>query len=149
MLRFGFDPQGKIKLAALFILSVKFTRIGNQVVQVTAGKFAIRVFAGIFLYIKINRSINLVCKTIIQDGFYHRYLLADMAGSSRFNAWRKNIEFLHHLPEINSIALHNFHRFKLLQACFLADFILAYIRITFQVTCIGNIAHIAHLITQV
>ena len=46
------------------------------------------------------------------------------------------------------VGLNHFHRFKLLKPCLLGDFILPFIGIVLQVSYIGNVAHIAHLVAE-
>ena len=47
------------------------------------------------------------------------------------------------------VKLHHFHRFKLLQSGFLSDLVFTLIRIVLKVTHIGNVTHVAYLVTEV
>ena len=46
------------------------------------------------------------------------------------------------------VILHHFHRFELLQTRFLGYLVFALVRIVLEVSHIGDVAHIAHFITQ-
>ena len=47
------------------------------------------------------------------------------------------------------VELHDLHRLELLEACFLRYLIFAFIGIVLEVPHIGDVTHIAHLVTKV
>ena len=61
--------------------------------------------------------------------------------------WREYTHHLHILVVTLCVVVGNLHRLKLLKASLLCNLILALVSVVLEVTHIGNIAYIAHLIT--
>ena len=47
------------------------------------------------------------------------------------------------------VVLHHFHRFELFEACLLRNLVLAVVGIMFEVTYVGDVADVAHLVAEV
>ena len=47
------------------------------------------------------------------------------------------------------VVLRHLHRFQLLQASFLGNLVLALVGVVFQMPHVGNVAHIAHFVSEV
>ena len=67
----------------------------------------------------------------------------------RLNAGGQHVEALHSGMVAVGIVLCHLHGFQLLQTSLLGNFVLAFVGIVFQMTHIGNVAHIAHLVAKV
>ena len=79
---------------------------------------------------------------------HQSYLLYDMSGGMRLNAWWQHVQSIHSLVVAVSVILCHLHRFQFFQACFLGYLVLPFICIVFQMAHIRDVAHIAHLISQ-
>ena len=71
-----------------------------------------------------------------------------MARGVGLDRWRQHIQGIHRLMIAVEVMLHHLHRFELFEASLLCHLVLAFIGIMFQVTHIGDVAHISHLIAQ-
>src|SRR5690606_10733342 len=107
------------------------------------------MIAAVFLDIEVNGTIHFISESLVDNDFDHLDLFRNMACSSRLNGRRKGVEHPENLMESERISLNNFHRLHLLQSCLFRKFIVALIAVAFEVTCIGNISHIAYLISEV
>ena len=76
-------------------------------------------------------------------------LLDDVACGLWLDAGRQHAQQVHGLVVAAGVVLCHFHRLELLKPCFLGNFVLAFVGIVFQVPHIGDVAHIAHFVTQV
>ena len=97
MLRHGFFPDGKIKRRTLFILSVQLAGVGLQVFYFSTRKFAIRVIFGIFLDIKINRTIAFIGIA----GCQYFFEVSAFAASSVMIGWIGTTELAAHQIALN------------------------------------------------
>ena len=142
-------PQSKIGGIAFLALAVELACGIEYLIEVTARQYTIVVRLVILCHIEIYRALALVCKAIVHNLLHKLYLLYYVARRVRLYAWRQHIERLHHLVIVKRILLHHLHRLKLFKACLLRYLVLAIIGIVFQVAHIGDVAHIAHLVTNV
>ena len=70
-----------------------------------------------------------------------------MASCPGLKAGRKYVKNAHHVVKTHGVLVRDFHRLQLLQAGAFTQFVLATrIHIAFQVTNIGHVAHVAHLV---
>ena len=65
------------------------------------------------------------------------------------DAGRQDVELGHGGVEAVGIVLCHIHRFELLEACLLGDFVLALVGVVLQVAHVGDVADVAHLIADV
>ncbi len=72
-------------------------------------------------------------------------LLDEVARGGGFDAGRQDVEVLHDAVEVVGVALHDFHRFQLLQLRHAANFVLALVAVAHQVAHVGDVADVAHL----
>ena len=100
------------------------------------------------LNVKIDAAVALVGVAVLHNLLHEFFLLDDMSGSMRLDAWRQNIQQLHGCMVAVGIVLCHFHGLELLETCFLGNLVLALVGIMFQVAHIGDVAHIAHLVAQ-
>ena len=149
MLRRRFLPKGEVIGMFLLVLPVQFAGLGDDIIEVTTGEFAVRIILGIFLHVHIDRTVRHVRVALIEDLLHEGDLLDDMARSVRLDRGRQHVQRRHIAMVAVGIELHHLHRLELLQTGFLSDLILALIRIVLQVTYIRDIPYIAHLITEV
>ena len=146
-------PQGKINTFSFFALSFQLT--GNhltgagfkQIIKYPSAQLSIIMRSSIFFYIKIYGAINFVCITGNNNFLNHVYLLHNMAGSSRFNAWFYTIKLQHRPMKKVGIFLHQFHRFQFFQLCFFAHFILSLPTFLFKMPGISNVAYVAYFVS--
>jgi hypothetical protein len=75
-------------------------------------------------------------------------LFHDVSGSGGFNAWREDVELAHDFVKVFRVLFDDLHWFELFDARLFGDFVFAFIGIAFQVAYIGNIAHIAHFVSE-
>ena len=103
----------------------------------------------VFFNIKIYRALIFVSVTGIKNLVDQVDLFDDVPGSVRLDRRWQYVELLHIFVVTIDVILHNLHGFELLNPCFFAHFILAFVGIIFQMPDIGNIAHIAHFVANV
>ena len=100
----------------------------------------------VFRHIEVDVAVAFVGITRVEDSLYVFNLFDDVTACVRFDAWRKHIERLHSFVVAVEVELHHLHRLELFEASLLGNF--ALVGIVFQVTYVGDIAHISHLITE-
>jgi len=132
----------------LFLLSVQFAGCVDYIIQVASRKFAIMMVFIILRYIEIHRTLTFVSISVFQNLLYQFNLFDDMSRSVRFDAGRKHVQSFHRLMITVQVELYHFHRFQLLQACFLCNLVFTFVGIVFQMAYVGNVTYIAYLITQ-
>src|SRR5690606_6070772 len=147
MLRLRFYPKGKIQTATLLILSAEFACIIEQILQIAVSQYGIIVFLHIFVHIEINGSIDLISIAIVDDLLNHLDLLRNMPGRSRFDAGWQGIEHAQYLMKTQCVLLDDFHGLQLLKARLFSKLVITFVVVPLQVTCIGNISHIAYFVT--
>ena len=109
-------PQGKIHSASLLFLCIQFTGSFQLVFDNPSTENAIlqtlraKIFV-VFFYIKINRTIGLVCITICYNFFNHHNLLHNMASCSWLNTRLHVIKFSHRPMKKIGVFLHQLHGF--------------------------------------
>ena len=149
MLGLGLFPQGEVVRGVFVTLSVQAAGPFQGGLQRTSGQHSVIVVPVVFLHVEIHRPVALVGVTGRQDGLDHLDLFDDMAGCPRFDGRRFRIQEAHRLVVALGIILHHFHGLQLLQAGFLGNLVLPFVRIVLQMAHIGDIAHITHLVAQV
>lgn len=143
----AFFHQGEIHLVVLFTNTGKIATLVDDVVKISARKYTVMVHLIIFLYVEINAAVALVSKTVVENLFHQLHLLNYVASGMRFDAGRQHIEIVHRIVEAVCKILRHFHRFKLLKPRFLGYFILTFVGVVLKMAHVGNIPHIAHLIS--
>lgn len=103
----------------------------------------------IFLHIEIDAALADIGVAVVEDLFHQLLLLDDMAAGEGLDAGRQNIQGVHGLVEAVGIELRHLHGLQLFEAGFLGNLVLALIGVVLQMTHVGDIAHIAHLVTDV
>ena len=102
----------------------------------------------VLLHIEIYASVALVGITRVENLLNGFNLLQNMAGGTRLDGRRGDIELAHSLVIAQSISLHHLHRLQLLEAGLLCNLILALIGIVLKMTYIGDVPHISDLIAK-
>lgn len=146
-------PQGKIAGRTFLVLAFQFACSVHQFVDVAPREFSVRagpegMLAVVFFHVEIHRSVRHVGIALVQDVLRDGDLFEDMPGGRRFDGRGQVAQKAHHPVEILGVALDDLHRFECLQTGFLGDLVLALVGIVLQVSGIGDVAHIAHLVTQ-
>ena len=103
----------------------------------------------IFRNIEVDGTVALISVSCIQDFLHGLDLLDDMSRCTRLDGWRCNIEHPHGLMVAEGIGLYNFHWLKLFQPGLLFYLVIALIGVVLQVSHVGDVAHIAHLVADV
>ena len=101
------------------------------------------------MYIKINATVAFIGKAVVQNLLHQLLLLNDVSCGVRFNAGWQHVQRLHGGVIAVGIILCYLHGLELLQACLLLYFVVTLIGIVLQVSYVGNVAHITHLIALV
>ena len=85
---------------------------------------------------------------VVEDFLHHRNLLDDVARGMWLNRRTQHIQLVHRGVVAVGVILRHLHRLKVFEAGFLRDFVLAFVGVVFQVTHIGDVAHIADFISE-
>ena len=143
-------PQGKVSLVALFSYTGKcVTTCILDIFQRAAAQNAILVVLVVALYVEVDRTVALIGISVVHDFLYQLLLLNDMTCGMRLDAGRQTVQCCHSIVETVGIVLSHLHGFQLLQACLLGNLIFTLVGIVLQMTHIGDVAHIAHLVALV
>ena len=147
--RTGFFPKGKVHLVALFAHAIEFaTRIADFF-EVTSRKNTIFIVFVVLHHVEIDRTVAFISITCCENLFHQFDLFDDMSRSMRFDGRRKHIELCHSRIKTVGVELRHFHGFELIQSSFFRNFVLTLVGIMFQMPHIGDVADIAHGISQV
>ena len=103
----------------------------------------------VLLYVEIHRTVALVGVTIRHDLFHQLFLLNDVSRGMWLNAGTQHVQRIHGRMISVGIKLCYLHRFELLQASLLLDFVIPLVGIVFQMAYVRDVTHIAHLVPQV
>ena len=143
--RRSFLPQCEIERIALISLTVERPGIRKHVIQHAARQFTVMI---VCLHVEIDRSVTFISESVFQNLPGHLDLLDDMSRSMGLDARRKHIERTHRIVVAVRIVLCDLHRLQLLKARLLADLVLSLVGIALQMPHVGNVAHIAHFVTE-
>ena len=143
-----FLPEGEVGGVTLFGLTVKLARSGQQLVDVTTGELAVAIVGVELGHVEVHRTVADVGIACVEDGLDVFDLLDDVSGSVRLDGRGKNTEGLHGLVVPAEVVLHHLHRFELLEARLLGDLVFALVGIVLEVSHVGDIADVAHLVAQ-
>ena len=121
---------------------------GYDIFQIATREFTVVVILVILLNIEIYRAVGFIGITCIENALNEIYLLHDVPRSVWLDRWSQDIELLHSFVVTLGIVVRHLHRLQLLKASLLCDLILSLIGIMLQMAYIGNVANIAHLISQ-
>ena len=132
---------------ALFTHTCQLAALILRVFERSSTEFTIFILLVVSLDVKVDRTVRLVGKTIVQYLLHQLLLFDDVTSGMRFDARRQHVEGFHSLMVAVGIVLGYLHRLQLLQTSLLFYLVVAFIGIVLQVAHIGNVAHIANLIT--
>ncbi len=140
-------PQRKIERIALVALTVQLAGVGLDVVQVATRQLAVVVLGVVGLNVEIDRAIADVGQTLVENLLHILDLLDDMTRGAWLDRGGQDAQLAHCVVIAIGVVLSHFHRFELLQASLLRDLVLALVGIVFEVAYVGNITHVAHLVS--
>ena len=103
----------------------------------------------VFGHVEIDGTLAFVGITVFQDFLHQLNLLDDVSRSLRFDAGAQHAQCIHGLVVAVGVVLCHFHRLQLFQAGLLGYLVLAFVSVVFQVAHVGDVAHVAHFISQV
>src|SRR5690606_2179338 len=87
-----FYPKCKIQSSFFLILTAKFSRIIQQVFQITIGQNGIIMLFGVFIHIKVYGTVYFISITVVDNLLDHLDLFRNMSRSSRLDAWWQCVE---------------------------------------------------------
>ncbi len=102
----------------------------------------------VFLYIEIDRTVDFVSKALVDELLNDLDLLDDVTCRRGLDARREDVELTHDAMEVFGVAFHHFHRFQLLQSCFLGNFVFALVGVVFEVTHVGDVSDVPDPVSQ-
>ena len=142
-------PKGEVAAEALLLLAVEVAGGGEHLLNHAAAQAAVALeILVVFAHIEIDAAVAHIGITGIKDFLHQLNLLHHMAGGQRLDAGAQHVQLVHGLVVAVGVVLRHLHGLQLLQAGLLGNLVLAFVSIVFQVTHIGDVAHIAHLIAQ-
>ncbi len=98
--------------------------------------------------VEIDRAVAFVGITGVKNLFDQLYLLYYMARGLGFYGRRKHSETFHGVAVTVGIVLSHLHRFELFETRFFCQFVFAVVRIVLQVTHVGDVTHVTHLVVE-
>ena len=141
-------PKSEIETIVLLALSVELPRRVEQVVDIAPRQFAVMVIFIILHYIEVNRPVTYISISGLYNLFDIFDLFDNMPRRMRLDTRRQHVKSFHRFVITVQIILYHLHRFERFEPCFFGNLILPFVGIVFQMPYIGNIAHIAHFISQ-
>ena len=141
-------PEGEVGLVAFLSHAVEFAAGVLDILQCTAGEYAVSVFFVVGLYVEVDGSVRLVCEAVVEDLAHQFLLFDDMSGGVGFYAGWQHVECLHGLVVAVGVILRYLHGLQLFQAGFLLYLVIALVGIVLQMSHVSDVTHIAHLVTQ-
>ena len=148
MLRRSLFPEREIGRASLVALSVEVARPAKHVVEPTPGQDAVIVIPVVAFHVEIDRTVADVSITAVENALHIGYLFDDMTGGERFDGGRKHPERTHGIVVTLRIVVSYFHGFQLLEPRLLRYLVFPLVGIVLQMAHIGDVAHVAHLVTE-
>ena len=103
----------------------------------------------VFGDVEVDGAVAFVGKSVGEDFFHQLFLFDDVPRCLWLNAGRKHVEQLHGSMIGVGIMLCNLHGLKLFESRFLGNLVVAIVCIVFKMSHIGDVSHVAHLVTQV
>ena len=149
MLGRGLLPQGEIVWRVLVARTVQATCIGLHLIDVTAGKHSVMIFAVISRHIEVHGTVALVCETCVHNPPDKFYLFDNMPRSTWFYTRRQGIQSAHGIVIGNGVCLHHLHGLERFETGLLCYLVITLVRIMLQVTYISYISDIAHLVAKI
>ena len=147
--RLCFFPQCEIHLVFFLAHAVQFSGSIVHVLKISSGEHTIFVVFVVFHHVKIDRTVGFVGIAVLHDFLHEFFLFDDVSRGVRFDAGRKDVEFVHGTVEAVGIVLRHFHRFKLFESCFFCNLVLAFVGIVLEVSDVGDVSDVAHLVAEV
>lgn len=144
----GLFPQSEVVGVAFVALAVQFAGVGHDVVEIAARKTAVVVVGVVFFDVEIDRAVRYIGVAGIENPLYERDLFDDMPRGVGFDRRRLDIQCIHRTVVALGVIVRYFHRFELLQAGFLGDFVFALVGIVLQVAYVGDVADVAYLVAR-
>ena len=99
------------------------------------------------LDIKVDTTVRLVGKAIVQYLLHQLLLLNDVTSGMGLNAGTLHVQRIHGSMVAVGVVLGYLHGFQLFQTGLLGNLILTFVCIVLQVTHISDITHVPYLIT--
>ena len=149
VLRLRALPQGEVGGIVLLLLTVQLAGGVEHVVEVAPRELAVVVVLVILCHVEVDRALALVGIAVGKDFLDELYLLDDVSRREGFDARREDVQLLHGLVVAVGIELCHFHRLELLQPCLLGNLVLSLVGVVLQVSHVGDVADVAHLVPQV
>ena len=149
MLGAGFLPEGEVIAVLLLGLSIQLACLGDDIVEVAAGELAIRKILGVLLHVHIDGAVGDIGIAAVEYLLHKSNLLDDMSRGVRFDRRGQDVERRHVAMVAVGVILDDLHRLQLLQPGFLSYLVLAFVGVVLEVTHIGDVTHVAHLVAEV
>ena len=144
----GLLPEGEVVGVVLIALTVELARVGHDVLEVAARQAAVVVAGVVLLDIEVDRAVRHVGKPGVENPLDEGNLLDDVARGAGLDGGRLDVERLHGVVVALRIVVGHLHRFELLEARLLGDFVLTLVGVVFQMAHVGDVAHVAHLVAR-
>ncbi len=141
-------PQREVVGVALVRLSVQLARIGHDIFEIAAREASVVVFSVVFLDVEVDRSVRNVGIAVRKDPFHELDLLDDVSRGIGFDRGGLDVERIHRPVVALRIVVRHLHRFELLETRLLGDLVLTVVGVVLQVPHVGDVPHIAHLVTR-
>ena len=142
-------PEGEVQRVLLFVLAVQGARLVLQLVDLAAAQGPVVVGLGKLADVEVDAAVGLIGESVGDDLFDHADLLDDVSGGGRFNGRRQDVEHPHHIVEVVRVPLDHLHGLEVLEPGLLANLVFPVVGVARQVTDIGDVPDVAHLVSEV
>ncbi len=100
------------------------------------------------MHVEVDTAVALIGITSIHNLLHQLDLLDDVARSQRLNTGAQHIQAIHGCMVAVGVVLGHLHRLQLLQTGLLGNLVLTLIGVVLQMSHVGDVAHIAHLVAD-
>ena len=142
-------PKGEVHLVALLADAVELARVVDHVGKVASGQDAVAVVIVVLLHVEIDAAVALIGVAVGEDLLHQLLLLDDVSRGVGLDGGRQAAKLSHRVVIAVGVILCYLHRLQLLQPCLFLNLVVALVGVMLQVSHIGDVAHIAHLVADV
>ena len=128
--------------------AVEGAALVDDVFERPSAELAVLILLVVGLDVEVDGAVRLIGKAVVDNLLHQLLLLDDVTGGVRLDARAQHIERIHGLMVAVGVILRYLHRLELLQARLLLNLVVALVCIVFQMSHVGNVPDVAHLVAQ-
>ncbi len=145
----GFLPEGEVHGFVFLALTVEIASGGEHLVEDATAEATVGLEIFLILAeVEIYATVALVGIPFVENLFHEFDLLDDVAAGEWLDAGTEDVELVHRRMVAVGVVLSHLHRFELFEPGFLCNLVLTLVGIVFEVSHVGDVADVAHLVAD-